>query len=145
METLMLLVSYVLGIAVASERIVEMVKGIFPLLWQAKQDTKQEAIRRSLLQALSIVIAVGVAFTATAALPNELKALGWVDQTAGTIALGFIAAGGSGFWNALLTLLQNIKDLKKGEVEAQRKGPDGQPSAPSAVSGAAPAGPTASI
>lgn len=123
METITLLISYVLGIAVASERIVEMVKGVFPILWQAKDDPKQEAFRRSLLQALSIVISVGVAFTATATLPNELKALGWVEQAPGVIALGLMAAGGSGFWNALLTLMQNIKDLKKGEVEAQRKNP----------------------
>ncbi|MGC5699276.1 hypothetical protein J4P02_03625 [Pseudomonas sp. NFXW11] len=134
METITLLISYVLGIAVASERIVEMIKGVFPILWQAKDDSKQEAFRRSLLQALSIVISVGVAFTATATLPNELKTLGWVERAPGVIALGLMAAGGSGFWNVLLTLMQNIKDLKKGEVESKRKNP-----APALVSGA-PAG-----
>ncbi len=137
METITLLISYVLGIAVASERIVEMVKGVFPILWQAKEDPKAEALRRSLLQALSIAISVGVACTATATLPNELKALGWVERLPGVFALGLIAAGGSGFWNALLTLLQNVKDLKKGEVEAQRKQPDGK--TPAGPAGAAPA------
>lgn len=137
METIMLLISYVLGIAVASERIVEMVKGVFPILWQAKADPKEEAFRRSLLQALSIAISVGVAFTATATLPNELKALGWVERLPGVFVLGLIAAGGSGFWNALLTLALNIKDLKKGEVEAQRKQLDGK--APPAAASAAPA------
>lgn len=125
MDTIILLISYVAGIAVASERIVEMVKGVFPILWQAKNDPKEEAFRRSLLQGLSIAISVAAAFTATAALPNELKALGWVERSSGTIALGLMAAGGSGFWNALLTLLQNIKDLKKGEIAAQRQKADG--------------------
>ena len=121
METITLLISYVLGISIASERVVEMVKGVFPILWQAQDDPKQEASRRSMLQALSIAVSIGVAFTATATLPNELKALGWVERVPGTVALGLMAAGGSGFWNAVLTLLGNIKDIKKGEVEAQRR------------------------
>jgi hypothetical protein len=130
MDTIILLISYVVGIAVASERIVEMVKGVFPILWQAKDDPKEEGLRRSLLQGLSIAISVGAAFAATAALPTELKALGWVERSSGTVALGLVAAGGSGFWNVLLTLLLNIKDLKKGEVAAQRQNTDG----PAAVS-----------
>lgn len=122
METITLLISYVVGIAVASERVVEMIKGVFPILWQAKDDPKEEAMRRSLLQGLSIVISVGAAFAATAALPNELKALGWLERAPGTIALGLMAAGGSGFWNAVLTLVGNIKDIKKGEIAAQHHG-----------------------
>lgn len=129
METITVLISYVLGIAVASERVVEMVKGVVPILWQAKDDPKEEAFRRSLLQALSIVVSLIAAFAATAALPNELKGLDWLQRAPGTIALGLIAAGGSGFWNAVLTLVANVKDFKKGEIEAQRRGVGAAPAA----------------
>jgi hypothetical protein len=38
------------------------------------------------------------------------------------VALGLLASGGSGFWNAVLGYVKNVKDIKKSELQRLKAG-----------------------
>ena len=42
------------------------------------------------------------------------------DDWTGTLALGLLASGGSGFWNSILTYVTKAKDLKAAEAETKQ-------------------------
>ena len=113
--TLIAIVSLILALSVASERLVEIVKGFIPFLGKPNQDPQREAIRCSLLQVLAVVSGIVTAYLAKDYIPKEVPDLlkGW-----SVLGLGLLASGGSGFWNAILTYLLKIKDIKM--VEAER-------------------------
>lgn len=102
-------VGFVLALSIASERLVEIVKGILPWLNEEKDTPKEEGIRRSLLQILAVFSGVITAFLAQDVLPVEVSNLSFV-------VLGLLASGGSGFWNAILTYILEIKNIKKAEA-----------------------------
>ena len=116
--TLYALVALLVSLSVASERLVEIIKGLFPSLNQENSDPKKEGWRRAGLQALAVLAGIITALLARPAFQGMEK---W-DTLAGTLAIGFLASGGSGFWNAILTYVKNVKDIKKDEAE-QRKQP----------------------
>jgi O-antigen ligase len=116
--TLYALVALLVSLSVASERLVEIIKGLFPSLNQENSDPKKEGWRRAGLQALAVLAGIITALLARPAIQGMEK---W-DTLAGTLAIGFLASGGSGFWNAILTYVKNVKDIKKHEAE-QRKQP----------------------
>jgi hypothetical protein len=107
-------------LSVASERLVEIIKGLIPFLNQQHLDNKKEGLRKSLLQAMSVGSGILTAFLAKPALAEVLPS-GWYSLPA-IVGLGFLASGGSGLWNSILTWVLNIKNLKKEEaVELHRK------------------------
>lgn len=114
MDKLITVVGFILAISIASERLVEIIKGIVPYLRDQKPDTSQEGIRRSLLQILAVFSGVFTALLAKDALPPEINNLS-------IFILGLLASGGSGFWNAILTYISGVKDLNKVETERIQK------------------------
>jgi hypothetical protein len=116
---LTVIVSVLVALSVASERLVEIIKGLSPILNQEKSDVKKEGWRRSALQALAVVAGIGTALLAQPAIKDIAPGLS--DNWTGIVALGLLASGGSGFWNAILTYVLSVKDIKEAlAIKAQR-------------------------
>jgi hypothetical protein len=133
MEKLMPIVGIILALSIASERLVEIIKGVIPWLNKKKLDeenneTKTEGMRCACLQTLAVLSGVLTAFLARDYIPKEIA-----EPTKGLaiIGLGLLASGGSGFWNSMLTYFTNLKDIKKAKAiqalktAAQRPGSPG--------------------
>ena len=105
------IIGIILVLSIASERLVEMIKGLSPYLSKQKSDPKAEGRRRSALQCLAMLAGVFTALLAKDYITNGL------GQPSGhwwsIFGLGLLASGGSGFWNSVLTYVSNAKDLQK--------------------------------
>jgi hypothetical protein len=108
------IISLILALSVASERLVEIVKGFIPPLTKPLQDPHREAIRCSVLQILAVLSGVVTSYLARDYIPQEVSdvAKGW-----SVWGLGLLASGGSGLWNSILTYFLKIKDIKAAEAE----------------------------
>lgn len=116
------LVSFIVALSVASERLVEIVKGWIPWLDQEKSDKAEEGRRRSVLQLLAVAFSILTAYFTSDYIPKDLvKPAGAVSETWTILGLGLLASGGSGFWNAILTYFGKVKDIKKAEAEVKKK------------------------
>lgn len=107
------LVSLIVALSVASERLVEIVKGAVPWLADASPDATRERWRRMALQVLAVASGVVTALLAQPLLGDEA---GRLNDPLGLVALGLLASGGSGFWNAILGYVLKVKDIKKEEA-----------------------------
>ncbi|HWW00656.1 MAG TPA: hypothetical protein VNZ64_13240 [Candidatus Acidoferrum sp.] len=106
-------IALLVALSVASERFVEIIKGVIPFLNQQNNDPAKEGLRRTLLQVLAVVAGITTAWIASPAIPDAVH----VPNTFwAKIALGLLASGGSGFWNSMLTYVNKAKDAKKLEV-----------------------------
>ena len=113
------LVALILALSIASERLVEIIKGALPFLNKENTDAKREGWRRSALHALAVISGVITAYMVSDYIPKE--SAGPVKDI-GVVGLGLLASGGSSFWNSIATYVLKVKDLKKLEVE-EKKGP----------------------
>jgi hypothetical protein len=77
-------------------------------------DETQEGWRKAALQVLA---GITTAWLSSAAIP---KGVGIPNDWTGTLALGLLASGGSGFWNSILTHVTKSKDLKAAEAESRQ-------------------------
>ena len=113
------LVSLILALSIASERLVEIIKGFFPGLDKENPDPIAEGRRRSYLQILAVISGIVTAFLAQNYFP-----VGIVKPTENwsVLGLGLLASGGSGLWNSVLTYATKIKDIKKVEADTAKKG-----------------------
>jgi hypothetical protein len=69
---------------------------------------------------LAIVAGILTAFLARDAIADALPANWKASPSQGFLALGLLASGGSGFWNAVLGYMLRLKDVKKLEAEGLR-------------------------
>jgi len=106
------------GLSVASERLVEIIKGLVPFLNEQSPDPKAEGRRRAALLLLAIVAGVVTAFVAGQAFPDSVHI---PPGPLGKITLGLLASGGSGFWNSILTYVNKAKDVKGLQADEKRK------------------------
>ncbi len=101
------------ALSVSSERLVEIIKGLVPYLNEKKTDPKAEGRRKATLQVLAV--AAGIATTtlafATNSLPPEALPAGWYSPI-GIFTVGLLVSGGSGFWNAILSYVLQVKNIK---------------------------------
>jgi hypothetical protein len=111
------LVCLILALSVASERLVEIVKGWVPFLSHGHADPAIEGRRKSILQLLAVVAGVCTALLSAGYLPPGIgvSTAGWE-----IIVLGLLASGGSGFWHAVLTYMAGLKDLQSPEGDGRR-------------------------
>ena len=101
------------ALSVASERLVEIIKGIFPSLDQTKTDAAQESRRKLKLHGLAVLAGIVTAVVASNYGPNAVtNLLPHNNQWEATILLGFLASGGSGFWNSILDYVNKLKNPK---------------------------------
>jgi hypothetical protein len=103
--------------SIASERLVDIIKGLVPWLNQQRRKPAEEGWRKAALQILAVIAGITTAWLASAAIP---KGVGIPDDWTGTLALGLLASGGSGFWNSILTYVAKAKDLKAAEAETRQ-------------------------
>lgn len=98
------------ALSVASERIVEVAKGLWPWLNKDTPDNlKNEGHRKA-----AILIVSAIAGVLMALLAQNVPGTGINDKgPLTTIALGLLSAGGSGFWNSVQTSLNKLKDAAK--------------------------------
>ena len=117
LTTLTVLVSLVLALSIASERLVEIIKGIFPILNKERENPTHEGWRRAALHALAVVSGIGTAYLSADYIPTDLAE---PARGLGAVGLGLLASGGSSFWNSIATYMLKVKDLKKIEVEEKK-------------------------
>lgn len=115
-ESLATIVTLIIALSVASERMVEIIKGYVPYLSSSKDDPTQEARRRSMVQLLAVLAGIGTSFLASPALPPEIIPDNWFSK----LALGLLASGGSGMWNSIQGYVSQAKEVKKAEVEVKK-------------------------
>lgn len=111
------IVSLLVALSVASERLVEIIKGLIPILNQQNPDPKKEGWRKAFLQILAVAAGIITACIAGAAIPTDI---GIPDDFTGKLALGLLASGGSGFWNSILTYVTKAKDIKGAEADSKQ-------------------------
>ena len=117
------IVSLLAALSVASERLVEIVKGLIPSwlggtwLKEQKTDPTQEGYRTAVLQVLAVVAGVVTATVASGAIPQNV---GIPNDWTGRFVLGLLASGGSGFWNSILTYAKSAKDIKAADAESKK-------------------------
>ena len=115
MDNLPTVVSVLVALSVASERLVEIIKGLIPFLNNQNSDPTMEGWRKACLQLMAVGAGIVTAWLAQAGLQTSLPAA-WTTST-GILALGLLASGGSGFWNSILAYILQAKDVKKAEYK----------------------------
>lgn len=108
------------ALSVSSERLVEIVKGFVPFLNQKSTDPKTEARRKVALQILAVVagIVTTILAYATHSIPQGDLPPEW-GTPIGIFTVGLLASGGAGFWNAILTYVLQVKNIKAGVAAKQ--------------------------
>jgi hypothetical protein len=109
--------SLMLGLSVASERLVELIKGLIGSNWlnEHKKDPKKELRRRVAIQILATACGMVTAYLARDAVILVIGSSDWPT----CLVLGLLASGGSGLWNALLDWSKYAKDIRKAQASEQ--------------------------
>jgi hypothetical protein len=123
------IIGLMVALSVAAERLVEITKGVVPFLATAREEPRQEKLRKSALQVLALASGIVVTFLAEPMLATTLPAT-W-HNTTGLVVIGLMASGGSGFWNVILSYLLQVKDIKRQTLQ-QLQMANAKPELPSA-------------
>lgn len=117
LDFLYTLVSLLLALSLASERLVEIIKGVVPFLNTENTNPDKERLRRMILHVLAFFSGVLTTYLALPVMPQ-----GIADKLgpAQIVGLGLLASGGSSFWNSILTYLLKVKNLKEAEAVQQQ-------------------------
>lgn len=107
--TLTALISLLIALRVATERAVEIPKGLVPWLAASHAGPRTERHRHAALQALAVVYGVLTAWLSGATLPAGVFT---AHPLAQSLVLGLLASGGSGFWNSVLTYALQAKNAQ---------------------------------
>lgn len=114
-EYLSSVVAMLVVLSVASERLVEIVKGFVPYLNEERKTPRGESRRKAFLHILAIIAGIVTALLAIEALSSYVPEN--LDKTLGVIALGLLASGGSSLWNSILGYANEAKKTKKKDRE----------------------------
>ena len=111
------IVALLAALSVASERLVEIIKGLIPPLNKENPDPAAEGRRQTMLHVLAIIAGMVTAWLAstTTAVKSVIP-----DTHLAWIVVGLLASGGSGFWNSIQGYVNKAKDVKKAEAEAKK-------------------------
>jgi hypothetical protein len=126
--TMTAIVGLLVALSIASERLVEIIKGLVPVLQNEFPDPAKEGRRRAALQLLAVVAGIVTAFLASPTL-GDLVPAETPHPGLQFLALGLLASGGSGFWNSVLTYVTTAKDIKGIEAQQKKEAPRGEASA----------------
>jgi hypothetical protein len=111
-------VSVLVALSVASERIVEILKKIFPKLDQTLEK-KKESYRQSLIHILAAGVGILIAWITkdqiAAMLPEKWTP--FATSWPGYSLLGIMSSGGSAFWNSVLDMIRAIKISRAARAE----------------------------
>lgn len=105
-------VAYLAALSMAAERLLEIFRA-FPLFAFPKKPTGPGAVAQDEVNRVAeldtLSIATGIFTAAIAYLIGALPAENWGH----VVVFGVLAGAGSGFWNAVLSYLLQLKDLNK--------------------------------
>jgi len=115
LDAITLLAGLVLGIALATERLIVSIKSAIPTLdedWQ-----RRENVRRLIVQVMAFLIAwIGAAYVGEGGLLGEIPVSDQVGMP--VILVGLLGSGGSAFWKDVLGWTNSMKEL---QAEAANK------------------------
>ena len=111
MDSLEGFIQLMIALSIASERLVEIVKGSWPFLSNTNTNAKKEGWRRAILHVLGVVSGIVTALLAQQWVGDAFPE-GW-NTSFVLIVIGLLISGGSGFWNVILSYLLQVKNLKK--------------------------------
>jgi hypothetical protein len=115
------IVTFILALSIASERLVEIIKGFIPDLNKEASDPDAEGRRRAYLQLLAVFAGILTTFLAWDYIPLNAQIKSEADKYWSILGFGLLASGGSGFWNSILTYITKVKDIKKVEADEKKK------------------------
>ena len=119
LETLTAFVTVLLALSVASERLVEIIKGFSEDLTGKKVEAGVERKRQLQIHLLSLLTSAIVVWLCQDYIVATLKLANWnVPQG---IAFTILASGGSSLWNSILSYLLSVKNLKQQDVATGQK------------------------
>jgi hypothetical protein len=121
LNTLPSIITLLIALSVATERVVEIIKGFWPYANQTKTDPNQEAKRQAVVQALAVGGGILVALLSWPIVRQVLPQDGTISKGSAVLALGFLASGGSGFWNSILGYVLRMKDLQSATADAAER------------------------
>ena len=107
LTTLTALVTALIGLSIAAQRLVEIVKNLIPPLNTESTDPNKENWRKAGLQLLAVLAGI-----ATAYLAQGSKLLAGDLPIQNPLLLGLLAGGGSDFWTSILGYVKGIKEIK---------------------------------
>jgi len=121
MNSLTAFVTLMGAISVASERVVEILKGMIPPL-ATELKGNAEGFRRAAVQILSGIVGAVIAYFAQPEIVSTMPSLssdkiGW----AAYVIVGLLASGGSGLWNHVLDIVQAMKISKETALPADAR------------------------
>ena len=135
LTTLPTVVTLMIALSVATERLVEIIKGWFPWLDQAKELAAIEGRRRAALQLLAVGGGILVSYLAWPISSQIVPADPEGGPRLTVLALGLLASGGSGFWNSILSYVISVKDLKTADAKLAKQGAVGAQPVPQPADG----------
>jgi len=116
MEKLTIIVSPLIAVSIASERLVEIIKGFSPFLNKENVNEDHEDRRKSSLQILAVVSGIITSIIANSLMTDVIDGLFKdIPLTLTILAIGLLASGGSGFWNSILTYFPKNQRYKRSE------------------------------
>jgi hypothetical protein len=123
MDSLSTIIALLIALSVASERLVEITKGLVPFLSQENPHARKECLRIAFLQILAVIAGIVTTLLARPAIEGVVTKP--FQSTTGMLALGLLASGGSGLWKSVSSYVSNVKDIKKAEAQKEKKETDG--------------------
>jgi len=116
MDNLSTVVAVLIALSVATERLVDIIKGLIPAINQKNEDPIKEGRRRTVLQVMGVLGGIVTALLCQPVLSVVLPET-W-NSLPGILALGLLASGGSGFWSSIQSYVLNAKDAIKAAGKA---------------------------
>jgi hypothetical protein len=108
LTNLTLIVTFILALSVAGERLAEIFKGWFKELNVKRADETAENRRQTFVRILALfcsLLASGIFFWTV---PDN----GIISSWPAAIGYGILASGGSSLWNSVLGYFKNMKEIK---------------------------------
>jgi undecaprenyl pyrophosphate phosphatase UppP len=112
------IVSLLAALSVATERLVEIIKGAIPWLNNQNKNSTIESWRQVALHVLAAVSGFVSAWMAGSTVSGVIPA-SW-NHLGGYIVIGLLVSGGSGFWNSILSYAKASKDIQEGKTPASQ-------------------------
>ena len=104
------IVTLLVALSIASERLVAIFKGFIPWLEEQNSDKKKDGRRKAVLHIMAIISGIFTAFFAKPIISDALGEL--YSHPFALLALGLLASGGSGFWNSFSSYILAVKNLR---------------------------------
>ena len=112
MDKITALLAFLATLSLATERITEMVKGLFSkFLAKEQSDETKEGRRQAAIHFIAIAVGTGLSLTVKgqiATIAGLSAANFWV-----CLMFGAMASGGSGLWNSLLDIAREVNKQKE--------------------------------